>query len=116
MKVAKRLFSSETARETMHLMEAVIARDEGTGHKLRIPGYRLAGKTGTAQKVGSVGGHIANFVGYVPAEKPKAVILVMVDAPKGAAYYGGTVAGPVFRELAKSVVRRYRIPPSVDAK
>lgn len=116
VKVAKRLFSSETARETMHLMEAVIGREEGTGHKLRIPGYRLAGKTGTAQKVGSGGGHIANFVGYVPAEKPKAVILVMVDAPKGAAYYGGTVAGPVFRELAKSVVRRYRIPPSVDAK
>lgn len=100
----------ETAATMLRLMESVIETDAGTGAKLRIPGYRLAGKTGTAQKVGSGGGYVSNFVGYVPAHEPKATILVMIDDPRGGRYYGGEVAGPVFDDLARAVIQRYRIP------
>lgn len=104
----------ETAARVLKDMEAVFG-PEGTADKLAIPGYRLAGKTGTAQKRNPVtgkmkgGGHVSNFVGFVPSEEPKAMILVMVDNPK-VQYYGSQVAGPVFREVAKAVIRRFRIP------
>lgn len=111
----------ETCQDVLHAMEAVIETDAGTGKHLRIPGYRLGGKTGTAQKInpdtGTVegGGYVANFVGYVPAQNPRVVILVMVDDPKGQ-YYGGTVAGPVFNELAKASIRRLAIPRTDEEK
>ncbi|AIE88160.1 peptidoglycan D,D-transpeptidase FtsI family protein [Fimbriimonas ginsengisoli] len=109
----KRLIKPETARELLQCMEAVIETDAGTGKELRIPGYRLGGKTGTAQKVGKgPKGYVSNFVGFVPADDPKAVILVMVNNPKGGKYYGATVAGPVFKRLAQAVIRRYHLPPS----
>jgi cell division protein FtsI (penicillin-binding protein 3) len=106
----------ETAHKVMDFMESVFSSDAGTAKGLRIPGYRLAGKTGTAERVRSKGGggYVSNFVGYVPAENPRALILVMVDNPKGA-YYGAIVAGPVFKDLAAAVIRRYAIPPSKPA-
>ncbi|RYG47787.1 penicillin-binding protein 2, partial [bacterium] len=109
-----RLISPEAAAETMETMEAVIMTDAGTGKDLRIPGYRLGGKTGTAQKIGggTGKGYVSNFVGYVPAGKPKAVVLVMVNDPKGGAYYGASVSGPAFKAIAKSVIDRYHIPPT----
>lgn len=118
VKEVGRLVSEETAASVMTAMEQVFESDQGTGHSLRIPGYRLAGKTGTAQKInpetGTVegGGYVSNFVGYVPAERPKATILVMIDNPKMGRYYGATVAGPVFQDIAKAVIRRLSIPPS----
>ncbi len=102
------------ADKTLEIMEAVIQDKSGTGYSLRIPGYTLAGKTGTAQKVNrkTGGGYVSNFVGFVPAPNPKAMILVMIDHPKAGAYYGAAVAGPVFEHLAKSVIRRYHIAPN----
>jgi cell division protein FtsI (penicillin-binding protein 3) len=117
---AGRLYSEATAAEVMRAMEAVFSSSGGTGKSLRIPGYRLAGKTGTAQKInpqtGTVegGGYVSNFIGFVPAEKPKAAILVMVDNPKSGRYYGATVAGPVFQELARAVIRRFDVPKSEE--
>lgn len=111
----------ETAGLVMEAMEAVFTSAHGTGKGLRIPGYRLAGKTGTAQKInkdtGTVvgGGYVSNFVGFVPAEAPRATILVMIDDPKSGRYYGGTVAGPVFQDIAKAVIRRFGIPKSAPA-
>ncbi|MDR3688597.1 MAG: penicillin-binding protein 2 [Fimbriimonas sp.] len=103
----------ETAQKVLDCMTAVIESDEGTGAKLRIPGYRLAGKTGTAEKVGKgEKGYVANFVGFVPAQSPKAVILVMVNNPKNGRYYGAEVAGPVFQQIAKAVIRHYNIAPT----
>lgn len=101
----------QSAELVLKCMEAVIDSPEGTGHDLRIPGYRLAGKTGTAQTIGRGGsdGHVSNFVGFVPAQNPKALILVMVDHPTNG-YYGAVVAGPVFQDLAREVIRRYNIP------
>ena len=103
----------ETADAVLKCMEMVIQSDEGTGKKLSIPGYRMAGKTGTAQKVGKgQHGYVSNFVGFVPAQDPKAVIRVMVNNPKLGGYYGADVAGPVFHQLARSVIRHYNIPPT----
>lgn len=103
----------ETANIVMQCMEAVIQSGEGTGAKLRIPGYRMAGKTGTAEKVGKhEHGYVSNFCGFVPAPNPKALILVMVDNPQGQKYYGADVAGPVFSEIAKAVIRKFNIPPT----
>jgi cell division protein FtsI/penicillin-binding protein 2 len=106
--------SVEAADKTMEIMESVIQDKSGTGFSLRIPGYVLAGKTGTAQRVNrkTGGGYISNFVGFVPAPNPKAMILVMINNPKAGAYYGAAVAGPVWENLAKSVIRRYHIPPN----
>jgi cell division protein FtsI/penicillin-binding protein 2 len=112
-KPAGRMFQAETAHRVMDYMESVVESESGTGYKLRIPGYRLAGKTGTAQRIGRPdGGYVANFVGYVPAGKPRAQILVMVDRPTAGGYYGATVAGPVFVKIARSVIRRYNIQPT----
>jgi cell division protein FtsI/penicillin-binding protein 2 len=112
---SKRIIKPETAAEVLHCMEAVIESDSGTGKTLRIPGYRLAGKTGTAQKIGKTkDGYVANFVGFVPAQNPQAVILVMVNHPNTSAYHGAVVAGPVFVDIAKAVIRHFNIPPSED--
>ncbi len=109
----KAVFSPETTSQVMRYMEAVFDSDRGTGKSLRIPGYRLAGKTGTAERKGRKGGgYVSNFVGFVPAEAPKAMILVMVDRPSTGKYYGATVAGPVFSDLARAVIREYGLKPS----
>jgi cell division protein FtsI/penicillin-binding protein 2 len=109
----KRIVKEETASQVLTAMEAVIASDAGTGKSLRIPGYRLGGKTGTAQKIGGGSkGYVANFVGFVPADKPKAVILVMINHPKAGGYYGASVAGPVFVQLAKGVIRHFGLQPT----
>jgi cell division protein FtsI/penicillin-binding protein 2 len=108
----------ETAAKMLKIMQLVIESDAGTGKDLRIPGYILGGKTGTAQKTNTGthsmqgGGYVSNFVGFVPGDKPQYVILVMVDDPKGGKYYGASVAGPVFKELAVDVINRFNIPPN----
>jgi cell division protein FtsI/penicillin-binding protein 2 len=108
----------QTAQKVMKIMQLVIESDAGTGKDLRIPGYILGGKTGTAQKSNQTthsmqgGGYVSNFVGFVPGDKPQYVILVMVDNPKAGAYYGASVAGPVFKDLALDVINRFNIPPN----
>lgn len=109
---AAKIVRPDTADSVLHLMESVIQSDIGTGAKLRIPGYRLAGKTGTAQKIGDGDGYVSSFVGFVPATDPVAMVLVMIDNPKAGKIYGATVAGPVFRQLAKSILWVYNVPQS----
>jgi len=78
-----RPIAAEAADKTLEIMQSVIQDQHGTGFSLRIPGYVLAGKTGTAQRVGKAGGgYVSNFVGFVPSPNPKAMILVMVNHPK----------------------------------
>ncbi|MBL8049511.1 MAG: penicillin-binding protein 2 [Chthonomonas sp.] len=111
----KQLFNAATSDYVLTLMEAVFHKG-GTGKHLIIPGYRLAGKTGTAEKKGTKnGGYVSNFVGFVPATNPRAVVLVMIDDPRAGSYYGGSVAGPVFREIARSLIQKYRIKPQTAA-
>lgn len=105
------ILKPETTERMLGYMESVIESDMGTGKELRIPGYRLGGKTGTAQRLGGGrDGYVSNFVGFVPSRAPRAVILVMVDHPTNGEYYGGSVAGPAFKTIAESVIRRYSIP------
>lgn len=112
-KIDGQVLSRDSADFVKSVMVDTIEKDYGTGSKLRVPGYTLAGKTGTAQKLKAGGekGHVASFVGFVPAENPRAVVLVMVDNPKAGSYYGGDVAGPVFRDIAMGVIRRFGIAP-----
>lgn len=106
-------------RETAVLMRRLLARvtqPGGTGTKAALPGYLVAGKTGTAQKVNLEEGgyysskYIASFVGFLPVENPAISIIVVADDPQGS-HYGGTVCGPAFRKIADRTVRYLRIPP-----
>jgi cell division protein FtsI (penicillin-binding protein 3) len=89
---------------------------EGTGTLAHVPGYNVAGKTGTANKPDPrTGGYsttkyVASFVGIVPATAPKLVILVTVDEPQGA-IFGGTVAAPVFQQIARFALQYLNVPP-----
>ena len=113
--IRRRAVSSETADRMIDILEGTVSK-RGTGEKAAIPGYRVAGKTGTAQKIDPVTKQYSNqdtvtsFVGIVPAEDPRIVVLVVVDDPKGAAW-GGTVAAPVFRNIAEQVLRYLGVPP-----
>ncbi len=108
-----RIISRETASILTSILQAVV--EGGTGSPARITGYRIAGKTGTAQIFDSSIGryssdaHIASFVGFVPADNPVFSIIVIIDEPTGS-YYGGEVAGPVFREISKQLLQYLKIP------
>ena len=106
--------------ETAKLMRRLLARvtqPGGTAPMAALPGYLVAGKTGTAQKVNlEQGGYyhdkfMASFVGFLPVENPAISIIVVADEPQQGGYYGGTVCAPYFREIADQVVRYLRIPP-----
>lgn len=111
-----RVISEKTASQVRNMMVGVV-EPGGTGSRAAVPGYRVGGKTGTAQKVDSVTGgysvdkRVASFVGFVPAERPAMVILVTLDEPKGKTY-GGVVAAPVFSKIAGQALRYLNIPPS----
>jgi cell division protein FtsI (penicillin-binding protein 3) len=93
--------------------------ERGTGRQAAIRGYRVAGKTGTAQKFDPHTGtysstkFIGSFVGFAPVENPRFVMLVVIDEPQGPAW-GGTVAAPVFREVGEQVLRHLKIAPQRD--
>ncbi len=109
-----RVISEEAASKVCEMMEGVILR--GTGRRARIPGYRVAGKTGTASKIEPNGRYsknryIASFVGFAPVDDPVIVVGVMVDEPHPQ-YFGGTVAAPVFKEITDATLRYLQIPSS----
>jgi cell division protein FtsI/penicillin-binding protein 2 len=113
----RRIVSRVVASELMTMLEDVVA--EGTGTYAAIPGYQVAGKTGTAQKPDSHGGYasgeyVASFVGAVPASRPRLVVLVTVDEPHGA-IWGGVVAAPAFQQIASFDLRYLEIPPDGPA-
>jgi cell division protein FtsI (penicillin-binding protein 3) len=110
-----RVLSAETARKVRAMMETVVS-DKGTAKRAAITGYRVAGKTGTAKKsagrAGYGGGRYqAVFAGFAPAGSPRLVIAVMIDEPKGKAYYGGLVAAPVFQKVMEGALRLFNVPP-----
>ncbi len=108
-----RSISSETSYKMVAMLRNVV--ENGTGGKAKIPGYLCGGKTGTANVVENgvyaQGKYIASFVGFVPAEDPKFVMLVKIKNPKGV-IWGGSVAAPVFSEIAREALWRLGIPPS----
>jgi cell division protein FtsI (penicillin-binding protein 3) len=111
----RRVIAPETARLVVSMLESVVVKG-GTAPKAAMEDYRVAGKTGTAQKVDPVAGgysdkRIASFAGLLPAENPRVVILVIVDEPK-TDVYGGTVAAPAFKEIATAAMAHLAVPPS----
>jgi cell division protein FtsI/penicillin-binding protein 2 len=111
--VARRILRPHVAKQVLRMMKDVVI--EGTGQQAQLPGYQVAGKTGTAAKPDPTGGYsktryVASFVGMVPATSPKLVVLVTVDEPQ-AAIWGGVVAAPAFQQIAGFDLQYLEIPP-----
>ena len=111
----RQVVSQTTAKKVVSMLESVVTK-EGTAPKAAMEDYRVAGKTGTAQKADPVARgysdkRLASFVGMVPAENPRVVILVIVDEPK-TDVYGGQVAAPAFKEIATAAMAHLAVPPS----
>jgi len=111
----QRAISAATAREVRAMLETVVAPG-GSALRAAIPGYKVAGKTGTTRKLADGGGydgnrHEALFVGMVPAERPRLVGLVIIDDPSDGDYYGGLVAAPVFSNVMQGAARLLQISP-----
>jgi cell division protein FtsI (penicillin-binding protein 3) len=114
----RQAISPKTAGAITRMMEMVLS-EGGTGVEAALDGYSACGKTGTAQKIGKDGTYsqdryIASFVGFTPVEDPRLTIVVVVDEPQGD-YYGGSVAAPVFREIAQSALGYLNVRPSERA-
>lgn len=109
-----RIMRSETAGTVTRYMEAAVS--EGTGKKAAVPGYRVAGKTGTAQKPMengrgyAEGKYVVSFMGFLPAERPRLAMIVVIDEPDSAKAWGGTVAAPVFKIIAEQAMVLLKVP------
>lgn len=111
--VGERVFSQQTAREVRAMLEMAV-QPGGTAPKAQVPGYRVAGKTGTANKLESgryADKYISSFVGFAPVSDPRLIVAVMIDEPSGGIYYGGAVAAPVFSGVMASALRSLGVAP-----
>ena len=108
------LLDPKVTRTVIDWMETVVQKGSGKG--LQIPGYRIGGKTGTAQKAHNgvyiPGARICSFVAVLPVENPRYVVLVVVDEPQGGNAYGSTVAVPVARQIVEALLVLEQIAPS----
>ncbi len=117
-RVVRRTVTPEIAASLTDILEQVVER--GTAKGARIPGYSIAGKTGTAKKL--VDGRYshthynASFVGFIPSRRPKVAILAVLDSPRAKGYYGGTVAAPLFKSVAEATLRYLGVPPNLSAE
>jgi len=121
--VLRQVISPETARQIGDALRGVVS-DRGTAAAAAVPGFTIAGKTGTAQKVARNGGYeqgkyVVSFVGYLPAEHPEFVGLVMLDdahTTKPELNYGGLVAGPIFSRVAEKAARYLDLEPHEEIR
>jgi len=113
---SRRVLSEEAARKTMLMMERVVDPDAGVAPRAQVPGYRVAGKTGTAQRASSEcgcydGTFTVSFAGFAPADDPRFTVYVVVQNPRNGGG-GGSVAGPAFSQIMGYALRRYAVPPT----
>ncbi len=111
-----RVVSAATATQMRLMMESVVGPD-GTAPEAAIPGYRVAGKTGTAMRANGTGGYsgyTASFIGFAPADAPRYVVSVVVQAPQGQ-HFGGIIAGPVFKKVMSFVLQSKHIAPTAPS-
>ena len=114
--VVRQVISEETAREVWAILENVVSN--GTGKKGKVEGYKVCGKTGTAEKVGRGGGYsehdrVVSFAGFAPADNPQIACIVIVDTPAGGGG-GGSTAGPVFSRIMGDVLRYMNVPKNIS--
>jgi cell division protein FtsI/penicillin-binding protein 2 len=113
----RRVLSAAVSRELISMLQGVVSG--GTGEEAAVPGYLVAGKTGTAAKPDPSGGYsdtryVASFVGIVPASSPRLVVLVSINEPHGQ-IFGGLVAAPAFRDIARFALQYLEVPPDDTA-
>ncbi|MBV9576090.1 MAG: penicillin-binding protein 2 [Gammaproteobacteria bacterium] len=114
----ERVMDAEVAKQMRTLLAAVVTKG-GTGELAHVPGYRVAGKTGTSILAGHGGyqkhHYTSSFVGMAPLAQPRLVVAVVIHEPQGKHYYGGTVSAPVFEKIMEETLRMLNVPPDADA-
>lgn len=111
-----RVVSAKTAKTLARMLESVVDDEEGTGTKARIPGYRVAGKTGTANRVdpatGKYKGYTSSFAGFAPADKPRITVYCAIQNATKGNYFGGQICGPVYKQVMEFALKSLQIPPT----
>ncbi|MEU6378049.1 penicillin-binding protein 2 [Streptomyces sp. NPDC046909] len=111
-----RVISEKTAKALAQMLESVVDDQEGTGTKARIPGYRVAGKTGTANRVdpatGKYRGYTSSFAGFAPADQPRITVYCAIQNATKGSYFGGQICGPVYKQVMEFALKTLQVPPT----
>ncbi|WP_285513125.1 penicillin-binding protein 2 [Streptomyces sp. NBRC 14336] len=111
-----RVVSAKTAKTLARMLESVVDDREGTGTKARIPGYRVAGKTGTANRVdpatGKYHGYTSSFAGFAPADQPRITVYCAIQNATKGSYFGGQICGPVYKQVMEFALKTLQVPPT----
>jgi cell division protein FtsI (penicillin-binding protein 3) len=111
-----RVVSAKTASTVARMLESVVDDEEGTGISARIPGYRVAGKTGTANRVdpttGRYNGYTASFAGFAPSDNPRVTVYCAIQNPVSGPYFGGSICGPIYKKVMEFALKSLQVPPT----
>ncbi|MET9380716.1 penicillin-binding protein 2 [Streptomyces sp. NPDC002928] len=111
-----RVISAKTAKSLAQMLESVVDDEQGTGAKARIPGYRVAGKTGTANRVdpatGTYKGYTSSFAGFAPADNPRVTVYCAIQNATEGSYFGGQICGPVYKQVMEFALKTLQVPPT----
>ncbi|MFJ4520290.1 peptidoglycan D,D-transpeptidase FtsI family protein [Streptomyces sp. NPDC088810] len=111
-----RVVSARTAKSLAQMLESVVDDEQGTGVKARIPGYRVAGKTGTANRVdpatGRYRGYTSSFAGFAPADNPRITVYCAIQNATAGSYFGGQICGPIYKQVMEFALKTLQIPPT----
>ncbi|MEU0403868.1 penicillin-binding protein 2 [Streptomyces sp. NPDC006197] len=114
-----RVVSEKTAKSLARMLESVVDDEDGTGNKAAIPGYRVAGKTGTANRVdpelGRYKGYTASFAGFAPADQPRITVYCAIQNPTKGNYFGGQICGPIYKKVMEFALKTLHVAPTGSA-